>query len=242
MMLRLAIALLLSLPLQAAEVRVFAAASLTDALQEIARGYTRMTGDRLVFNFGASSLLARQIDAGAPADVFLSADEEKMDMLQKRGRIDRRTRVSVLSNQLVIVVPKRGGKNLKHPRELTRFGSIALAEPTSVPAGIYARRWLEGLGLWKAIASKLVPTDNVRGALSAVAAGNVDAAIVYRTDARISKEVRVVHAVTGGPRISYPFAVLTDAEQPRAARRLLAHLRSKPALDIFARHGFDVVR
>ena len=238
------LALILTIPLHAAEVRVFAAASLTDALTEIARDYEKRSGDKVIFNFGASSILARQIEAGAPADLFLSADEEKMNALARRKLIDPRTRVSVLSNKLVIVVPRSGGKNITDPRQLAqpRIRSIALAEPSTVPAGIYAKKYLQALGIWSAVAKKVVPTDNVRAALAAVAAGNVDAAIVYRTDARISKDVRVVHEVTNGPRISYPFAVTADAEQPRAARRLLAHLRSQSARDTFARYGFDVLR
>lgn len=241
-MTRLLAALLLALPLAAAEVRVLAAASLTEALQEIGRDYESRSGDRVVFSFGGSSTLARQIEAGAPADLFLSADEEKMNALARRGLIDPRSRISILSNRLVIVVPRRGGRNLKDPRDLARFERIAIAEPSTVPAGIYARQYLQALGIWSAVARKMVPTENVRGALAAVAAGNVDAAIVYRTDARIQKNVRVVHEVRNGPRISYPFALLADAAEPRAARRFLAHLCSRTARDIFARHGFDVVR
>jgi molybdate transport system substrate-binding protein len=221
------------LPLRAAEVRVLAAASLTDALQEIAKRYEQQSGDRIVFSFGASSMLARQIAAGAPADLFLSADELSMN------RVKTSMRVSVLSNALVVVVP-RGGKTMKSPRELVSMKSIALAEPSSVPAGIYARQWLETLRLWGAIQAKVIPTDNVRSALAAVASGNVDAGIVYKTDARITNKVRVAWVVQDGPRITYPFAVLRDAEQPAAARRFLNHLRGKPALDTFARHGFDV--
>jgi molybdate transport system substrate-binding protein len=219
----------------AAEVRVLAAASLTDALQEIAEAYERQSGDRITFSFGASNVLARQIAAGAPADLFLSADERSMD------RVPALERASVLSNRLVVVVPD-DRNTIAHPRELLAMQSIALAEPSSVPAGIYARQWLESLQLWEAIKPKIVPTDNVRSALAAVASGNVDAAIVYRTDARISKKVRVAYVVANGPRISYPFAVLRDAEEPRAARRFLTYLRGEAARDVFARHGFDVLR
>lgn len=241
-MARLLAALLLALPLAAAEVRVLAAASLTDALQEIGRDYERRSGDRVVFSFGGSSMLARQIEAGAPADLFLSADEEKMNALARRGLIDPRTRVSVLSNRLVIVVPRRGGRKLGNPRDLVHCRRIAIAEPSTVPAGIYARQYLQALGIWSAVARKVVPTENVRAALAAVAAGNVDAAIVYRTDAHIQKKVRVAHEVRNGPRISYPFAALARAGEPVAARRFLAHLGSPSARDTFARHGFDVLR
>ena len=230
-MFRALLVLILTTSLQAAEVRVMAAASLTDVLQEIARNYEKTSRDRIVFSFGASNVLARQIAAGAPADVFLSADERSMNRVQTTAR------VSVLSNQLVIVIPRDA-----KARPLTSMRAIALAEPSSVPAGIYAREWLQKRGLWNAVRAKVIPTDNVRAALAAVAAGNADAAIVYKTDARISKKVRVMETITDGPRISYPFAVLKDAEQPQAARRFLAYLQSNAARAIFVRHGFDVLR
>ena len=218
---------------------MFAAASLTDALEEIAKNYEARSGDRVVFNFGASSILARQIEQGAPADLFLSADEEKMDFLARRGLIE--SRVSVLSNSLVIVTTE---KTIRHPRELVNVDSLALAEPSSVPAGIYARKWLQSIGLWDRVAGKVIPTENVRAALAAVEAGNADAAIVYATDARISRKVRVVYAVPRAqtPKISYPFAVVKESEHRHAAHRLLAYLRSRDALAVFAKYGFDVAR
>lgn len=236
--------LLLPISVGAAEVRVLAAASLTDALQEIARDYERRSGDRIVFAFGASSLLARQIEAGAPADLFLSADERTMDALARRGLVAAGMRVSVLSNRLAVVVPAEARKAPAHARDLLALRSIAIAEPSSVPAGVYARAWLEKLGLWRRLERKVVPTENVRGALAAVAAGNVDAAIVYRTDAHISRQVRVAFIVPAdeGPRIRYPFAALRGARQPAAARRFLAHLRGTAARATFARYGFDVLR
>lgn len=220
------LALLLTTSLSAAEVRVLAAVSLTEALEEIAAGYTR---DEIVFHFGASSLLARQIEQGAPADLFLSADEARMNALAKKGLI--RTRVSVLSNTLVVV-----------GAPLARARSIALAEPASVPAGVYARAWLQKIGMWQRIAPKVIPTENVRAALAAVEAGNADAAIVYKTDARIAKRARIVFEVprAQGPPISYPFALLSDAENRDGAMRFLQHLRSKAALRIFAKHGFII--
>lgn len=227
--------LLLACRVSSAEVRVFAAASLTDALQEIARNYERAGGDRVVFNFGASSMLARQIEAGAPAELFLSADEEKVDALAKRGLVT--ARASVLSNSLVVVVP-RDAKGITTAAQLVQLESIALAEPSSVPAGIHAKQYLVSLRLWDRLAAKVIPTDNVRAALAAVESGNVDAAIVYQTDARIAKRVRVAFEVQHGPRISYPFAVLPGASP--SAKRFYAYLRSQAALDVFARHGFVI--
>jgi molybdate transport system substrate-binding protein len=201
-----------------AEVQVFAAASLTDALTEIGRNFERETGQTVVFNFAASSTLARQIQNGAPADLFLSADEAKMDAV---AVIER---ASVLSNTLVIV------GNAKSPQDLVGK-SVALAEPSSVPAGIYARQYLTRTGLWDQIAPNVVPTENVRAALAAVKSGNVDAAIVYKTDARGVE-------IEDGPKISYPFGLLRDTKN---ARRFFDYLRSRPALDVFARHGFVIL-
>ena len=229
----------------AAELHVFAAASLTDALQEIAAAYEKASGDRVLLNLGASSTLARQIQEGAPADIFLSADEEKMDGLEKRGLVLAGTRKSVLSNTLVIVIPADGGLPVISPQDLagTRVRAIALAEPQTVPAGIYAKAYLRKLKLWSKVIDRVIPTENVRGALAAVESGNVDAAIVYKTDAGISKKVRIVYEVSQaeGPKISYPFAVLKESENPGAARRFLAYLESKPALDVFRKYGFLIL-
>lgn len=236
---------LVSLPAAAEEVRVFAAASLTDVLKDIAKDYERSSGDRIVFNFGGSSMLARQIEQDAPADLFLSADELKMDDLQKRRLIDRKTRQSVLSNTLVIVVPAERGMTITSAKELAddRVLSVAIAEPATVPAGIYARAYLLKIGAWGRVARKAIPMDNARAALAAVESGNADCGIVYRTDALISKHVRVAVEVPKdeGPDISYPFAVTTNAQSPAAARRFLAYLTSKPALDAFRRYGFLIV-
>jgi molybdate transport system substrate-binding protein len=230
----LLIALLFAPAVQAAEVRVFAAASLSDALRDIAATYERTSPDHIVFNLGGSSMLERQIEEGAPADLFLSADEEKMNRLQQRGLIEPNTRASVLSNMLVIV----------GMRDLIRAHSIALAEPSSVPAGIYARQYLTRIGIWDRVKSKVIPTENVRGALAAVEAGNADSAIVYKTDAMIAKRARIAYEIPrgDGPKISYPFAVMANAESGDAARRFLAYLTSRPALDIFRRYGFLIDR
>src|SRR5437870_630306 len=144
--------LFVTLSAHAAEVRVFAAVSLTEALQDIAKTYEKQTGDTIVFSFGASSLVARQIEQGAPADLFLSADEARMDALAQGGWIVASTRKSVLSNTLVIVVPSDAKTQISSPAHLLRAKTIALAEPSSVPAGVYAKAWLRKLGLWERIA------------------------------------------------------------------------------------------
>lgn len=227
---------------RAAEIHVSAAASLTDALKEIAQTWKARSGDKIRFNFAASSTLARQIAEGAPADLFISADEEKMDQIEKLGLISVDTRCSLLSNTLVIVVPRGGTVRITKPRDLASRAvrRIAMAEPETVPAGIYAERYLRKIGIWDKISRRIVPTENVRATLSAVESGNVDAGIVYKTDALISRKIKVAVEISRkeGPAISYPFAVLKGASHPAAARRFLDYLSSPAALEVFARHGF----
>ncbi len=236
----LVFSLAFSTRLFAEEVLVFAAVSLTDALRDVAVAYEKGSGDKLVFNLGASSLLARQIREGAPADLFLSADEAQMDGLDKAGLLLSASRRSLLSNALAIVVSPDGGPKITSPRDLLSVRTLALAEPKIVPAGVYAKEYLEKLGLWDALVSRVIPTENVRACLAAVEAGNADAGIVYRTDALTSKKVRVAWAVPAeeGPRISYPVAIVKGSAHPGAAKRLAAYLASEPAREVFARYGF----
>lgn len=227
---------------QAVELNVFAAASLSDALKEIAKSYETNSGDRLRFNFGASSTLALQIKNGAPADLFFSADEAKMDDLAKGGLIAPSTRRSLLSNTLVIVVSADRTAPIANPSDLANpaVRRIALAEPQTVPAGIYAKQYLQKIHLWTKLSDKVVPTENVRACLAAVEAGNVDVGVVYKTDALISNKVKIAYeiAVNEGPKISYPLAVLNDSKQPEAARRFATYLGSGAARDVFMRYGF----
>lgn len=233
---------LFALSVHAADLNVLAAASLSDALKEIAKTYEPASGDKLVLNLAASSTLARQIKEGAPADVFFSADEAKMDDLAKAGLLAADTRLSLLSNTLVIVVVTEGGAIITTPADLAKpaIGRIALAEPQTVPAGIYAKEYLQKAGLWKQIIDKVVPTENVRACLAAVESGNVDAGIVYKTDALISRKVKIACevAATEGPKISYPLAVLKDSKHAEAARRFAAYLASPEARAVFAKYGF----
>jgi len=231
-----------ALPLRATEVTAFAAASLTDSLKEIAADYEKQSGNKIIFNFGASSTLARQIEAGAPADLFFSADEAQMDRLAKQGLIDPATRQDRLGNLLVVVVPDDSSLQIKSASDLTNADvkQIALADPRAVPAGVYAKAWLEQLRLWPAIEPKVVPTENVRAALAAVASGNVDAGVVYKTDAAISKRVKIAYEVprAGGPDIRYPMALVKGSPQPEAAKKFLDCLASEEAGQVFARYGF----
>ena len=239
-------AVLLASSLIAAEVNVFAAASLTDALNQIAGAYQTQSGDKLIFNFAASSLLARQIQEGAPADVFFSADETKMDALEKKDLLLQGTRKSRLSNTLVIVVAADNNLKIGSPEDLAKppVKHLALADPKAVPAGIYSKEFLEKRKLWAAVEGKVIPTENVRAALAAVESGNVEAGMVYKTDAAISKKVRVAYEIPAGagPAISYPVAVLREARNISAARKFVEYLNSSEATQVFQRYGFIVLK
>jgi molybdate transport system substrate-binding protein len=234
--------LLPGLELRAATVNVFAAASLTESLKEAAAVYSNKSQDKIVFSFGASSTLARQIEEGAPADIFFSADEAKMNELEKNGLIVGSTRRTRLSNTLVIVVAVGAAVSMRSAKDLAQpaIKRIALGDPRAVPIGVYARQYLERLGLWKVIEPKVVVTENVRAALAAVETGDADASIVYRTDAMVSKKVQVAFEVplAEGPHIAYPMAVVKSAIDPEAAKRFLEFLNSKTAGEIFEKHGF----
>jgi molybdate transport system substrate-binding protein len=223
----------------AEELYVLAAASLSDALEDVARPWKRQTGHAVVFNFGASSDLARQVRAGAPADVLLSADEAQMDGLEKDGFVRAGDRVDLLSNSLVVVVPVDSAARPAGPADLLVFRKIALADPEAVPAGVYARAWLEGQGLWARLRERIVPALNVRAALAAVESGNADAGVVYKTDAAGSKRARVAFEVprSEGPAIVYPLAPLAGSTKAATAA-FVKHLRSAAALEVFVRHGF----
>jgi molybdate transport system substrate-binding protein len=232
----------LAAPAAAEEVAVYAAASLTDALEEVAQAFEKSTGHKVVFNLGGSNDLARQIKAGAPADIFFSADKVQMDGLEAAGLVRARDRVDVLSNVLVIVVPAASTARLTGPGDLPAVSRLALADPQAVPAGIYARTWLESIGLWDRLKDKVVPTLNVRAALAAVESENADAGIVYRTDAAISKRVKVAFEVPRGqaPDIVYPLAPILGSKKAATAD-LVRYLTSPPAREVYGRYGFIVL-
>ncbi len=229
---------------QAAIVTVFAAASLTDALQQIAAAYEKSSGDDIVFNFAASGTLARQIEAGAPADIFFAADETKADALEKAGLLVSGTRKSLLGNTLVIVMPAEAAA-IHSPAELTNAAieRLALGDVPTVPCGTYAKVYLEKQSLWHAVEAKVIPCQTVRAVLAAVESGNVDAGFIYKTDAAISKKVKVAFEVPAvdAPKISYLLALLKDAPQPAAAKKFIAYLDSDSAAVVFKQFGFIVL-
>ncbi|MDE2304109.1 MAG: molybdate ABC transporter substrate-binding protein [Gammaproteobacteria bacterium] len=227
-----------------ATITVFAAASLTDALQRLATQFSRSTGTVVRTSFAASSALARQIESGAPADVFVSADTGWMDYLQARGLIRAASRSDLVGNRLVLIAPRKSplvlriGAHFPLLRALDG-GRLAVADPDAVPAGRYARASLSALGVWSAVEPHLVRADDVRAALEYVARGEVPLGIVYATDAAIDPAVRVVGAFpeTSHPPIVYP-AALTRSARP-AAERFLAFLKGPDAQTVFAHYGFS---
>jgi molybdate transport system substrate-binding protein len=228
-------------PATAAEaVLVFAAASTSGPLQEVARAFEGETGTRVRFSFGASSDLARQLVAGAPADAFLSADEAQLARVAESGRLVPGSRAPLLSNRLVVVVPVDAREAPRDAAGLARLPRLALADPRAVPAGVYARKWLEGRGVWKELSARVVPTVDVRAALAAVETERVAAAVVYRTDAAQSKRVRVAFEVPAGetPPIVYPVAALKGGHAQGGGEAFVRFLQGPTARALFARHGF----
>lgn len=222
------------------ELLVFGAASLTEALGDLGAAWTAKTGQRVSFSFGASSDLSRQILAGAPADVFFSADTAKVGALEAAGLVRTADRREFLSNALVVVVPKDSTARIASPGDLLVFPRIALADPAAVPAGIYARQWLSSLGLWERIEPRIVPTLDVRASLAAVESGGVGAAIVYRTDAVIARSARIAYTVTAGPPILYSVAPVTSSKHPADAAAFVAFLAGPEGRFAFEKRGFLV--
>ena len=241
---RLLAALVLCLgaaPAQAQPIVVFAAASLKNALDDVAA----LAVARPVISYGASSALARQIESGAPAQVFVSADLDWMDYLEKRKLLRDGTRRNLLGNRLVLIAPagSRVQAEIKPGFPLAALlgaGRLATANPASVPAGKYTKAALEKLGVWDTVAGKLAPADNVRAALLLVARGEAPLGAVYATDAAIEAKVRVVAVFPAGshPAIVYPAALTASAPSSGAAAEFLSLLGSPRARKVFERYGF----
>ena len=222
------------------EILVFGAASLTESLTDLGKAYEAKTGTKVVFSFGASSDLARQIQAGAPADVFFSADTAKMDALEKAGLVKAADRREFLSNSLVVVVPSDSTLKVSSAEDLANLPKIALADPAAVPVGVYAKKWLTGLGLWEKIEPKVVPTLDVRASLAAVESGAIPAAIVYSTDAAVAKSARVAFKVTNGPEIVYSVAPVAASKNLQSADAFVAFLAGPDGRAEFAKRGFVI--
>ncbi len=229
---------------------VFAAASLTEALGQVAAAWAAQGHPAPRFSFDSSGSLARQIDQGAPADLFVSADETWMDWLAGRGRIVAGTRRDLLGNRLVLVERKAGLKPLTPaagadlPGLLGPGGRLAVGDPASVPAGIYARQALTALGLWDGVKDRLAPSQNVRAALLLVERGEAPAGIVYASDVAVSPALAVAGMFPAGSHqpIVYPGAVLRGAAMPAPAAAFLAYLAGGTAQAIFHNLGFAAAK
>jgi molybdate transport system substrate-binding protein len=204
---------------------VFAAASTTESMTELGALFTQKHGLGVRFSFGSSGDLAKQIESGAPADLFLSADMARVDALERKGHV--RSRRELLRNRLVVVVPAQS--TLAKLEDAKR---IAIGDPAVVPAGAYAKQWLDEV---HPTVGAIVPTLDVRAALGAVETGAVDAAIVYRTDAMVGKGIRVLYEPQPQPNIIYPLAVLTRG---RAEADAFAAFASGEGFDVFTKRGF----
>ena len=209
-----------------ATVEVSAASSLQDALREVARVYEAKTNEHVAFNFAGSNVLARQINAGAPADVFLSADTIQAD------KVTSIAKKPLLTNILVVVARKR----LRSFQELESLDRIAIGDPNAVPAGVYAKKLLQSMKLWDELQPKLIPMESVRAALAAVENGSVDAAVVYRTDALLAKKAQPVLWADPGD-VVYPAVLRTER-----GRRFFDSLFTPEAAAVFRKFGFGTSR
>jgi molybdate transport system substrate-binding protein len=245
--LTLLFAILFAAPAAAQSITVFAAASLTDAMKEIGAAYEARTGRHVAFSFAASSTLARQIESSAGVDMFLSADLDWMDYLDKKALLKPGTRRTLLGNRLVLIAPAGLKANVKIAAHFDLAGALgssrlAIADPASVPAGKYGKAALTDLGVWNSVKDKLAIAENVRAALAYVARGETRLGIVYNTDAKIAPQVRVVDVFPDNSHepILYPVALTKDAKP--AAADFETYLESAAAKAVFEKDGFIVLR
>jgi len=235
-------------PAAAKDLLVFAAASLKNALDDIDASYRKDTGKGVTVSFAASSALAKQIDAGAPADVFISADLDWMDYLAKKNLIKPDSRGNLLGNSIVLVAPADSKIMAKigpgFPlASLLGDGRLAIANTQSVPAGKYGKAALESLGVWASVKDRVAQAENVRAALLLVSRGEAPLGIVYKTDVAADPQVRIVDSFPDDshPPIVYPVAVIAASANPDAAS-YLAYLKSPAAAALFEKQGFTVLK
>jgi molybdate transport system substrate-binding protein len=233
-------------PQAVTELTVSAAVSLKDALAEIRTHYEKKNpGIKLIYNLGASGTLQKQIEQGAPADLFISAAPKQMNELEQKNLLNKATRKNLVENKLVLIVPENSKLKLEKFEDLNQpaLQKLAIGEPSVVPAGQYAKQVLEKLALWDAVKDKTVLAKDVRTVLTYVETGNVEAGIVYKTDAAASKKVKIAADAPAGSHdpILYPVAVLSGSKQAKAAEEFLNFLFSAEAGEIFMKRGFSLV-
>jgi molybdate transport system substrate-binding protein len=226
---------------------VFAAASLTNALSDISTQFEKEKTAKVTQSFAASSTLAKQIENGAPADVFISADTKWMNYLQEKKLINTASRKELLGNKLVLIAPKGRGFNVKFDKsfDLSKAfdGRLCTGDIESVPAGIYAKESLTNLKWWESIKTRIVGAQDVRGALTFVERGECAAGIVYETDAKISSKVEIVGTFPEDSHkpIVYPMAMVANAKNTQLSGDYMTYLQSTTALDIFKKYGFSLI-
>lgn len=224
------------------ELTISAAASLQDALKEIAADFEKKHPNiKITYNYGASGALQQQISHGAPVDLFFSAAEDKYDKLVKDGLINKNNGTDLVRNELVLIVPSHS--DVKGFNDLAKSEQFSIGTPESVPAGKYAKETLENLKLWNEVEEKVVYAKDVRQVLTYVETGNVDAGIVYKTDAMISKKVKVAATAdenTHSP-IVYPVGVVKKSPHQKEAKLFYDYLQEKEILQIFKEYGFSTV-
>jgi len=232
----------------AVSVTVFAAASLRGALEEQLGGFESASGDKLTVVYAGSNALAKQIEAGAPADVFISADVDWMDYLEARKLLAPASRIDLVGNRLVLIAPANNDSALTIAPGFALSpalgaGKLAMANPDSVPAGKYAKAALEALGVWPSVQKQVARTEHVRASLALVARGEAALGIVYATDALAEPKVRVVGTFPAGthPAIVYPAAVIATSRARAQARALIAYLASGAAQATWRHHGFTLL-
>jgi molybdate transport system substrate-binding protein len=227
-----------------ADAIVLAAASLKNALDEMAGQYQKRSNEKIAVSYASSSTLARQIENGAPADIFVSADLEWMDYVEKHNLLKTGTRVNLLRNDIVLIAPADSKASVIIQRRfplamLLGDGRLAMGDPDHVPAGKYGKAALEFLDVWPAVAGRIARAENVRAALVLVSRGEAPFGIVYRTDAAADPKVKVVGAFPAGshPPVVYPAAMLAAGTNP-GAEKFLAFMKSTEGMNIFRKYGF----
>ena len=227
------------------ELTIFAAISLTDALTEIGAAFTTESQVKVYYNFAASTTLQRQLEKGASADIFISASPRQVIELEAEGLLETDSRHDLLTNRLVLVSHEIAGLSVETPDDLTtpEISRIAIGHPDIVPAGTYAKEALTHLGLWETLHPKLVFGVDVRATLAYVTAGNVDVAVVYKTDTTLSENIKVLYQfpLEAYTPIVYPAVVMKDSPRKQVARRFIAYLQSADSTEIFEKHGFTVL-
>ncbi|PMC34513.1 molybdate ABC transporter substrate-binding protein [Bacillus sp. UMB0899] len=225
------------------EITVSAAASLTDVLNEIKTSFEKdYPNIHVTYNFGSSGTLQQQIVQGAPADLFFSAAEDKFDNLVKEDLIDKENMVDLVGNKIVLVTPKESNKNIKSFQDLKdKAKKISIGTPETVPAGKYAKEMLDNVGEWEMVEDKMIFAKDVRQVLTYVETGNVDAGIVYNTDALISTKVDVIETAEEGTHtpIIYPLGILKESEYQQEAEVFFNYMQSEKALTILEEYGFS---